>query len=357
MANKINQKFVDIVRSTGGNNAYRHLLIAGYDTNIDKTCDDRFKMPTDTTENGTTKLSISVHYYTPWDFCGDGGSGIYTQKDKEATETYFTKMDKFYNAGYGIIMGEFSVCNPKQEGVAQWLNDTMTIAAKHHILPVLWETNQYMDKDNCKMRYNDIAVLYNTITGSTGDTSSKINTNGTTTDGSIADYLETTNVNNLKAGFEWTGKWYKNGGGNLVGDDIYTTEEGGTKVTKGSVEAFVPESSSKSSIDGDTTELGFNDWGYQAFLKIDLSKYKKPVVAFNFLDISDTEDFVGTVTIGTSDKVGGSGKNTYDLKYSEFHGKGIVLNDTLLKALETEPCLYITFAGKPAVTGITVYEG
>ena len=29
----------------------------------------------------------------------------------------------------------------------------------------------------------------------------------------------------------------------------------------------------------------------------------------------------------------------------------------LLKALETEPCLYITFAGKPAVTGITVYEG
>ena len=111
MANKINQKFVDIVRSTGGNNAYRHLLIAGYDTNIDKTCDDKFKMPTDTAENGTTKLSVSVHYYTPWDFCGDGGSGIYTQKDKEATETYFTKMDKFYNAGYGIIMGEFSVCN------------------------------------------------------------------------------------------------------------------------------------------------------------------------------------------------------------------------------------------------------
>lgn len=140
----------------------------GYDTNIDKTCDDKFKMPTDTAENGTTKLSVSVHYYTPWDFCGDGGSGIYTQKDKEATETYFTKMDKFYNAGYGIIMGEFSVCNPKQEGVAHWLNDTMTIAANHHILPVLWETNQYMDKDNCRMRYNDIAVLYNTITGSKG---------------------------------------------------------------------------------------------------------------------------------------------------------------------------------------------
>lgn len=357
MVNKINQKFVDIVRQSGGNNAYRHLLIAGYDTNIDKTCDERYKMPTDTAENGTSKLSVSVHYYTPWAFCGDGGSGVYTQKDKEATEGYLSEMDKFYDAGYGIIMGEFSVCNPKQEGVAQWLNDTMTIAAKHHILPVLWETNQYMDKDKCKMRYNDIAVLYNTITGSNGDTSSKLNTNGTTTDGSKGDYLDTTDVSNLTAGFTWTGKWYKNGGSNRVGDDVYTKDDGGTEIKQGSVEKFVPESSSDSSIDGDKTELGFNDWGYQAFLKVDLSKYKKPVIAFNFLDVSDTEDFVGALTLGTSDKVGGSGKNTLDIKYSDFHGKGVILNDTLLKALETEPYLYITFAGKPAVTGITVYEG
>lgn len=37
MTNQINQKFVEIVRSTGGNNTYRHLLIAGFDTDIDKT--------------------------------------------------------------------------------------------------------------------------------------------------------------------------------------------------------------------------------------------------------------------------------------------------------------------------------
>lgn len=34
----INQAFVDTVRGTGGNNASRFLLIAGYDTDIAKTC-------------------------------------------------------------------------------------------------------------------------------------------------------------------------------------------------------------------------------------------------------------------------------------------------------------------------------
>lgn len=36
LVNQINQKFVDIVRASGGNNANRFLLIAGYDTDISK---------------------------------------------------------------------------------------------------------------------------------------------------------------------------------------------------------------------------------------------------------------------------------------------------------------------------------
>ena len=52
LVNQINQKFVDIVRASGGNNANRFLLIAGYDTDISKTCDTRYKMPTDTNFKG-----------------------------------------------------------------------------------------------------------------------------------------------------------------------------------------------------------------------------------------------------------------------------------------------------------------
>ena len=47
LVNEINQKFVDIVRASGGNNAKRHLLISGYGTDIDLTCDPLFQMPQD----------------------------------------------------------------------------------------------------------------------------------------------------------------------------------------------------------------------------------------------------------------------------------------------------------------------
>ena len=58
LMNQINQKFVDIVRASGGNNDDRFLLIAGNNTNIDKTCDSRFVMPKD---SATGKLLVSVH--------------------------------------------------------------------------------------------------------------------------------------------------------------------------------------------------------------------------------------------------------------------------------------------------------
>ena len=47
LGNRINQLFVDTVRASGGCNADRHLLIAGFNTNIAMTSDPLYKMPTD----------------------------------------------------------------------------------------------------------------------------------------------------------------------------------------------------------------------------------------------------------------------------------------------------------------------
>ena len=65
LLNEINQKFVDTVRSSGGNNYGRHLLIAGYNTDVQLTCDPLFKMPYDY----MYRCAVSVHYYTPSNFC------------------------------------------------------------------------------------------------------------------------------------------------------------------------------------------------------------------------------------------------------------------------------------------------
>jgi len=69
------------VRSTGGRNHYRHLLVQGYNTNIDHTI-NYFIIPGDVTEN---RLIVEVHYYDPYNFTLNTDSSI-TQWGKFATD-------------------------------------------------------------------------------------------------------------------------------------------------------------------------------------------------------------------------------------------------------------------------------
>jgi len=62
--NSFNQTFVNAVRSTGGRNSYRYLVIQGYITNIDHTV-SYFAAPVDATPN---RLMVEVHYYDPYNF-------------------------------------------------------------------------------------------------------------------------------------------------------------------------------------------------------------------------------------------------------------------------------------------------
>ncbi len=112
-----NQTFVDAVRSTGGRNAYRNLIIQAYNTNIDHAV-NFLKIATDQVSN---RIMVEVHYYDPWDFCGDSGSGIYlwgaefAQYGKVSTwgqesyvKTQFAKMKtSFVDKGYPVILGEY----------------------------------------------------------------------------------------------------------------------------------------------------------------------------------------------------------------------------------------------------------
>ncbi|HNW52358.1 MAG TPA: cellulase family glycosylhydrolase, partial [Prolixibacteraceae bacterium] len=65
--NSYHQTFVDAVRSTGGRNSYRVLVVQGPSTDIEKTNSLMTTLPSDSAEN---RLMVEVHYYTPWNFCG-----------------------------------------------------------------------------------------------------------------------------------------------------------------------------------------------------------------------------------------------------------------------------------------------
>lgn len=124
--NSYHQTFIDAVRSTGGKNTYRVLVVQGPATDIEKTNKLMKTLPVDNIPN---KLMVEVHFYTPWNFCGmteDAnwgnqfyywGEGNHSTTDTEHNPTYgeendmdllFAKMKtQFVDKGIPVLMGEY----------------------------------------------------------------------------------------------------------------------------------------------------------------------------------------------------------------------------------------------------------
>ncbi len=162
LTNKINQTFVDTIRGTGGNNTQRFLLIAGYNTDIQKTCDDRFIMPTDTAKS---KLIVSVHYYTPWGYCGTTSLGRWgTKRNYGEQNTMLEMMSKFTEAGYGVIIGEYAVL-PKDDGsikdnTCDYLNNFLDNCDLYGYCPMLWDCSSFFVRKDLGFFDKDIENLF-----------------------------------------------------------------------------------------------------------------------------------------------------------------------------------------------------
>ena len=164
LTNEINQTFVDVVRATGGNNATRFLLIAGYSTDIDKTCDDRFQMPKDTADS---KLMVSVHYYDPWSYCGASSAVSATKwgkvSDYEYMDQQLAKMTKFTEAGYGVVIGEYGAL-PCSDGLKDntlaYHTAFLDACTKYNLTNCLWDCSGLYKRVSQTFADDDILAMY-----------------------------------------------------------------------------------------------------------------------------------------------------------------------------------------------------
>ncbi len=187
LCNRVNQKFVDVIRASGGNNPKRHLLISGYNTGFDRTCDPLFKMPDDP----ANRMAVSVHYYTP------AGFAILEDKDEswaKARSTWGTDEDyrelnanmdmmktNYVDKGIPVIIGEYG-CPTKgkeTESVVRFLSSVCKAAYDRQMCPVLWATPKgendseysgHYDRTTCKISNPDLKKAFDEITGFTGKT-------------------------------------------------------------------------------------------------------------------------------------------------------------------------------------------
>lgn len=154
--NAYNEAFVKVFRESGGNNAQRWLLIAGWNTNIDETINGlgtpgHFRLPKD------NRIAVSVHYYDPWGFCG-GENGTATQWGSFASNPekvngsevsmakQFNKLrDTFTSKKIPVIVGEWgsidkTVDDPASNVYRAYFAQKLTEnALRTGCVPVYWD--------------------------------------------------------------------------------------------------------------------------------------------------------------------------------------------------------------------------
>ncbi len=150
LINKINQDFVDIIRATGGNNAKRHLLIAGYYTDIERTCDLLYKMPDDK----AGRCILSVHYYTPWDFCTCDIKHTWgTKSEIRQMETLIGKMKKnFVDKGIPVIIGEYAASGSDLSSCIFFIEKLNKLCSDYGIATFIWDSGRQVNRKTYKWR-------------------------------------------------------------------------------------------------------------------------------------------------------------------------------------------------------------
>lgn len=137
--NMFAQDFVDVVRSTGGNNKYRNLSINTYAAAHSPQALDGFKLPQDVVEN---HLFVQVHDYSPFNFALNKKSPdkIFTEEGaQQIAHIMATLNERFCSKGIPVIIGEFAAMdkNNTPERVKH-ATCVLTEASKYGIVCFQW---------------------------------------------------------------------------------------------------------------------------------------------------------------------------------------------------------------------------
>lgn len=141
----LNQLFVDTVRATGSNNAQRWLMVPGKYNYIDSVCNtaNKFSLPNDTVEN---RLIVSVHIYTPNNFCFEGKkvTEYSVEKLKANDEEVKPLYDTYTSKGIPVVVGEYGCVN--KDNVTErafYLEGMNRIFRKYKCVGVYWDQGWY----------------------------------------------------------------------------------------------------------------------------------------------------------------------------------------------------------------------
>ncbi|MCL2202676.1 MAG: glycoside hydrolase family 5 protein [Defluviitaleaceae bacterium] len=143
--NILNQLFVDVVRASGGNNAYRVLMVPTYAASAAAVAQRALVLPTDTVPD---RIVVSLHIYAPWEFAlrtGPVGTQDTWSADNPADiapiiEPLDLAYELFVSRGIPVIIGEMGALNRGNEAYrAQWAYFFISSARALGMPSVWWD--------------------------------------------------------------------------------------------------------------------------------------------------------------------------------------------------------------------------
>lgn len=166
---KLYKCFIETVRSTGGNNSKRYLLLNTYGAVCKAKPVQLFQMPSDSANH----LIIGVHTYDPQKLCfRDSSTTTFDESAmKEIFDSAFKQLkDLYLSKGIGVIMGEMGAVNKNNNSERiKYVNSLVSYCSNYSTIPVWWDSG-FTDKSNsvdafglinrssCSWVHNDIAL-------------------------------------------------------------------------------------------------------------------------------------------------------------------------------------------------------
>lgn len=161
-ANMLNNDFVSAVRSTGGNNEVRHLVVSTFQSMADNSALNAFKRPNDSAND---RIIANVQLFSPEGFCNiddyknnDWGTAL----EQNMLETKLATLNNalYKNKNCPVIVGKFGAADKNNSSQRAFYASCFVMSAYNYGITCFWFDNnadyRLFDRYTAKPYYTDI---------------------------------------------------------------------------------------------------------------------------------------------------------------------------------------------------------
>lgn len=160
--NRLNETFVTTIRSLGGNNKNRWLILTSYGGNVGELPLTSLKLPKD------HRIILAAHAYTPYKFTQDMyGTDEWSKSKAEDVEAIGEFMERLYQLfikkNIPVILTEFG--SKDKDNLVQrveWAKYYMDMASRYNIATVWWDNGKeygIMDRRNLQWKHRELVEV------------------------------------------------------------------------------------------------------------------------------------------------------------------------------------------------------